>query len=140
MICMYRLIFFFSFLSFFLSMHVFAKENLINKSILCSDLLWGFEFYSSKKVKVINTDVNNKSYIRDYHYEINPKLPYINIYLINNEIKELIYSVHLETLRVDIWTMTSGGNTTRELIPRGFCKIKNISNIYKHINKLKKNN
>ena len=57
-----------------------------------------------------------------------------------NQIRDFIYSVHLKTLRVDIWTMTSGGNTTREMIPKGFCEITNISNILMHIEKLKSNN
>ena len=114
--------------------------NLVGKNILCSDLLWGFEFISSQKVKVINTDINNVTNVREYYYETNSKLPYINIYLTQNQIRDLIYSVHLKTLRVDIWTMTSGGNTTREMIPIGFCEMTNISNILTHIEKLKTNN
>ncbi len=42
-------------------------------------------------------------------------------------------------LRVDIWTMTSGGNTTREIIPKGFCEMTNINNLFIHIEKLKTN-
>ena len=45
-----------------------------------------------------------------------------------------------ETLRVDIWTMTSGGNTTREIIPKGFCEMINFSDILTHIEKLKTKN
>ena len=56
-----------------------------------------------------------------------------------NKIRNLIYSVHRKTLRVDIWTMTSGGNTTREMIPKGFCEIINISDILNHIERLKTN-
>ena len=132
------LLIFFSFI--FLIINVFADENLDGKNILCSDLLWGFEFISSQKVKVINTDINNVTNVREYYYETDPKLPYINIYLIQNQIRDLIYSVHLKTLRVDIWTMTSGGNTTREMIPIGFCEMTNISDILTHIEKLKPNN
>ena len=121
----------------FLIINVFADEDLDGKNILCSDLLWGFEFISSQKVKVINTDINNVTNVREYYYETNSKLPYINIYLTQNQIRDLIYSVHLKTLRVDIWTMTSGGNTTREMIPIGFCEMTNISNILTHIEKLK---
>ena len=132
------LLIFFSFI--FLIINVFADENLDGKNILCSDLLWGFEFISSQKVKVINTDINNVTNVREYYYETNSKLPYINIYLTQNQIRDLIYSVHLKTLRVDIWTMTSGGNTTREMIPIGFCEMTNISNILTHIEKLKTNN
>ena len=132
------LLIFFSFI--FLIINVFADENLDGKNILCSDLLWGFEFISSQTVKVINTDINKVTNVREYYYETDPKLPYINIYLIQNQIRDLIYSVHLKTLRVDIWTMTSGGNTTREMIPIGFCEMTNISNILTHIEKLKPNN
>tara|TARA_Y100000588_G_C13878663_1_gene763471 strand:+ start:124 stop:537 length:414 start_codon:yes stop_codon:yes gene_type:complete len=132
------LLIFFSFI--FLIFNVFADEDLDGKNILCSDLLWGFEFISSQKVKVINTDINNVTNVREYYYETNSKLPYINIYLTQNQIRDLIYSVHLKTLRVDIWTMTSGGNTTREMIPIGFCEMTNISNILTHIENLKTNN
>ena len=132
------LLIFFSFI--FLIFNVFADEDLDVKNILCSDLLWGFEFISSQKVKVINTDINNVTNVREYYYETNSKLPYINIYLTQNQIRDLIYSVHLKTLRVDIWTMTSGGNTTREMIPKGFCEMTNISNILTHIENLKTNN
>ena len=132
------LLIFFSFI--FLIFNVFADEDLDGKNILCSDLLWGFEFISSQKVKVINTDINKVTNVREYYYETNSKLPYINIYLTQNQIRDLIYSVHLKTLRVDIWTMTSGGNTTREMIPIGFCEMTNISNILTHIEKLKTNN
>ena len=132
------LLIFFSFI--FLIFNVFADEDLDGKNILCSDLLWGFEFISSQKVKVINTDINKVTNVREYYYETNSKLPYINIYLTQNQIRDLIYSVHLKTLRVDIWTMTSGGNTTREMIPKGFCEMTNISNILTHIENLKTNN
>ena len=121
------------------SLDISADESLIAKNILCSDLLWGFEFISPQKVKVINTDINNKTYVKEYYYENDSKLPYVNIYLMQKK-RELAYSVHLETLRVDIWTMTSGGNTTREMIPRDFCKFTNISNILDYIEKLKINN
>ena len=132
------LLIFFSFI--LLIFNVFADEDLDGKNILCSDLLWGFEFISSQKVKVINTDINNVTNVKEYYYETDSKLPYINIYLSQNQIRDLIYSVHLKTLRVDIWTMTSGGNTTREMIPIGFCEMTNISNILTHIEKLKTNN
>ena len=132
------LLIFFAF-NFFIY-NVFADEDFTGKNILCSDLLWGFEFISFQKVKVINTDINNETNVREYYYDTDSKLPYINIYLMQNQIRDLIYSVHLKTLRVDIWTMTSGGNTTREMIPKGFCEMTNISNILTHIEKLKTNN
>ncbi len=129
------LVIFFSF-SFFI-FNILANENLTGKNILCSDLLWGFEFISSQKVKVISTDINNQTNFREYYYEIDSKLPYMNIYTMQNHTKDLVYSVHIKTLRIDIWTMTSGGNTTREIIPKGFCEITNISNVLMHIKKLK---
>jgi len=36
----------------------FSKNNLSNIQLLCPTLLWGFEFISSNKVKVIKTDLN----------------------------------------------------------------------------------
>ena len=74
---------------------------------------------------------------REYYYEADSTLPFINIYLMQNQTRDLIYSIHLKTLRVDIWTMTSGGITTREIIPEGFCEVTNISNIFEYIEKLK---
>ena len=129
------------FISFvFFVFNVFAHEDLTGKNILCSELLWGFEFISSKKVIVINTDINNETNFSEYYYETDSDLPYINIYLIQNQVRDLIYSIHIKTLRVDIWTMTSGGNTTREIIPKSFCEFTNISKILMHIEKLKTNN
>ena len=124
----------------FFVFNVFAHEDLTGKNILCSKLLWGFEFISSKKVIVINTDINNETNFKEYYYETDSDLPYINIYLIQNQVRDLIYSIHIKTLRVDIWTMTSGGNTTREIIPKNFCEFTNISKILMHIEKLKINN
>ena len=137
---MKRVILFIFFSFIFFIFNVLADEDLTGKNILCSDLLWGFEFISSQKVKVINTDINNVTNVKEYYYATDSKLPYINIYLIQNQIRDLIYSIHFKSLRVDIWTMTSGGNTTREMIPKGFCEITNISNILTHIEKLKTNN
>ena len=119
------------------SSRIFAFEDLSNKKFLCTNLLWGFDFISSTKVKIINTDINNESDVREYFYETDSTLPFINIYLMQNNIKEIRYSIQRETLRVDIWTMTSGGITTREIIPEGFCEVTNISNIFEYIEKLK---
>ena len=121
----------------FFSSNIFAKEDLNGKTFFCSDLLWGFEFISPQKVKVINTDLNNKSYVKEYYYEIDSELPYVNIYLMENNLRDIIYSIHLKTLRVDIWTMTSGGITTREMIPQGFCNNTDINDILAYIKKIK---
>ncbi len=137
---MKRLILFIFSSFIFFSVNIYANEDLSGSTFICSDIFWAFEFKQSKKVKVYSTDINNETKFREFYYEISSELPYINIFLMENNIRNLIYSVHRKTLRVDIWTMTSGGNTTREIIPEYFCKIKNISNVLNHIEKLKENN
>ena len=122
----------------FFSSSIFSNENLIGKNFLCLDLLWGFEFISSDKVLVIKTNLNNETYIREYYFETDSKFKYINIFSIENAERNLIYSIHENTLRVDVWTMTSGGNTKREIIPSGFCGITDITNIFDYIQKLKR--
>ena len=92
-------------------------------------------FLSSNKVKVIGTDLNNKTKIKEYFYDIDTDLSYINIYIENN-LRDRVYSVELNTLRVDIWTMTGGG-TTREMFPEGFCEFIKINNLFSHIQSLK---
>ncbi len=130
------IVFFFVYLSFNIS----ANEDFTGRNLFCSDFLWGFEFISTNKVKVIKTDINSKSTVREYYYENDPKLFYVNIYLTpEKRIRDLVYSVYLPTLRVDVWTMTSGGITSREILPKGFCEITNISNISNYIEKLKIN-
>ena len=121
------------------SCSIFSSENLKGKNYLCSDLLWGFEFITSQKVVVINTNINNETYVNEYYYEIDSKLPYVNIFFIENNVKNIVYSIHQPTLRVDIWTMTSGGNTTREIIPEGFCEKVETRNILNFTEKLKTN-
>ena len=96
-----------------------------------------FDFISSNQVKVISTDINKNTTINDYLYFIDNELPFINIYFIEKNSKNIVYSIHQKTLRVDIWTMTSGGNTTREIIPSGFCDYVEIENISNHIEILK---
>ena len=56
-----------------------ANDDLTGKNLLCADIFWGFEFKSSKKVRVINTDINKKTSTREYFYETDSKLPYIRI-------------------------------------------------------------
>lgn len=121
----------------FFSLSVFANDNLTGKKFLCSKLLWGFEFISSDKVRVISTDINKKTTFKDYYYEIDSTLPYVNLYLSKKK-RDIILSIHYQTFRVDVWTMTSGGNTTREIIPAGFCKDIKINNMVNHIEDLKK--
>ena len=54
--------------------------------------------------------------------------------------KNAVFSIHLESLRVDIWTMTSGGITTREIIPSGFCDEVEIIDVLNYIHNKKLNN
>ena len=112
-------------------------DNLTGKKFLCSKLLWGFEFISSDKVNVISTDINNKTEVKEYYYETDFELPYVNLYLGKKNIRDIVFSIHQQTLRVDIWTMTSGGNTTREIIPEGFCEEVKINNLKDYIKELK---
>ena len=102
--------------------------------------MWGFNFFSPNQVIVIKTDFNKKTNSKEYFYEIDLELSYVNLYLIENNIRNITYSIHLNTHRVDIWTMTSGGNTTREMIPEGFCKIVKTNNILEYFESLKKSN
>ena len=114
-----------------------AADDLKGKKLLCPKLLWGFEFISSEKVNVISTNINNQTSVKQYYYEIDFELSYVNLYLSKNNTKNAVLSIHREKFRVDIWTMTSGGNTTREIIPAGFCKVVKIHNIIEYIESLK---
>ena len=128
---------FFSLFLFLFPSLVFAESDLTGKKFLCVKLLWGFEFVSSDKVNVISTDINNITYLKEYYYEKDSDLPYVNLFLTQQNIRDVVFSINNETLRVDVWTMTSGGNTTREIIPEGFCEDVNIDNLLEHIEGLK---
>ena len=114
------------------------NKDLTDKQLLCPTLLWAFEFISSNRVQVISTDLNKITTVKEYYYNVDLNLSYINIFLSENNIRDRVYSIELNTLKVNIWTMTSGGNTTREMIPQGLCKIVEVHNIYSHIESLKK--
>tara|TARA_B100001123_G_C14879591_1_gene855411 strand:+ start:56 stop:460 length:405 start_codon:yes stop_codon:yes gene_type:complete len=116
---------------------VFSSDFLKDKKFLCSRVLWGFEFISSDKVNVISTDINNITTVSEYYYEIDFELSYVNLYLNKKNRENIVFSIHDKTFRVDVWTMTSGGNTTREIIPAGFCKNIKINDIVAHIEELK---
>ena len=110
----------------------FTIKDLTNNQLLCSTLLWGFEFISSNKVKIIKTDLNKITTITEYYYDVDLNLSYINIFSSKNNIRDRVYSIELNTLRVDIWTMTGGGFTTREMFPNGLCEFVKINNyLYK---------
>ena len=121
----------------FFSFSAFANKDYTSKKLLCPTLLWGFDFVSSNKVKVIDTDINNKTKVTEYLYNTDLELSYINIFLNENNIRDRVYSIELNTLRVDIWTMTGGGFTTREMLPTGLCEFVKINNIYSYIESLK---
>ena len=115
----------------------YKKNNLSNNQLLCPTLLWGFEFISLNRVKVINTDLNNITSINEYYYEVDLELSYINIFSSKNNIRDRVYSIELNSLRVDIWTMTGGGFTSREMFPIGLCKFVEINNFLSYIENLK---
>ena len=131
-------LFIFTFLILFSSKSIsFTKNNLSNNQILCPILLWGFEFISSKRVKVINTDLNKITTINEYYYDVDLELSYINIFSSRDTVRDKVYSIELNSLRVDIWTMTGGGFTTREMFPIGLCKFVEIKNLLSYVENLK---
>ena len=107
----------------------FTKDNFSNNQLLCPSLQWGFEFISSNKVNVINTDLNKITTIKEYYYDVDLELSYINIFSSEDSIRDRVYSIELNSLRVDVWTMTGGGFTTREMFPTGLCDFVEINNI-----------
>ena len=117
--------------------YVFGANDLSGKQYLCSKLLWGFEFISPEKVNVISTDINKKTNVKEYYYEKDLELSFINLYLNQENNKNIAFSIHDRTLRVDIWAMTSGGNTLREIIPEYFCEEVQINNMIDYIESLK---
>ena len=117
----------------------FTNEDLTNKQLLCPKLFWGFEFIDPNIVRVIDTDLNKETNITEYYYDTDLELSYINIYLNENKLRDRVFSIELNTLRVDVWTMTGGGFTTREMIPIGFCKFIKTDNIFSYIENLKNN-
>ena len=114
-----------------------TKKNLSNNQLLCPTLQWGFEFFSSDRVKVINTDLNKITTINEYFYDVDLDLSFINIFSRENRIRDRVYSIELNSLRVDIWTMTGGGFTSREMFPIGLCKFVEINNFLSYIENLK---
>ena len=65
------------------------------------------------------------------------ELSYINIFSSEDSIRDRVYSIELNSLRVDIWTMTGGGFTTREMFPTGLCDFAEINDILTYIENLK---
>ena len=114
-----------------------TKINLSNNQLLCPTLLWGFEFISSNKVKVIKTDLNKITTVKEYYYDVDLDLSYINIFSSRDTIRDRVYSIEHNSLRVDVWTMTGGGFTTREMFPIGLCEFVEINNLLTYIETLK---
>ena len=114
-----------------------TNKDLTNNQLLCPSLLWGFEFISSNRVKVINTNLNKITTITEYYYDVDLNLSYINIFSSENNIRDRLYSIEINSLRVDIWTMTGGGFTTREMFPIGLCKFVKNKNLLTYIENLK---
>ena len=115
----------------------FSNKDFTNKHLLCPTLLWGFEFISSNRVKVISTDLNKITTVKEYYYNVNLNLSYINIFSSENNIRDRVYSIELNSLRVDIWAMTGGGFTTREMFPIGLCEFVKVNNLLPYIENLK---
>ena len=135
---MKKKLFIFIFLIFYSSTSIaFTKKDFSNNQLLCPKLLWGFEFISSNKVKVINTDLNKITTINEYYYDVDLELSYINIFSSENNIRDRLYSIELNSLRVDVWAMTGGGFTTREMFPIGLCEFVKINNVLSYIESLK---
>ncbi len=114
-----------------------TNQDLTNNQLLCPSLLWGFEFISSNRVKVINTNLNKITKITEYYYDVDLNLSYINIFSSKNNIRDRVYSIELNSLRVDVWTMTGGGFTTREMFPIGLCEFVEMNNLLPYIENLK---
>ena len=135
---MKKKLFIFAFLIFYSSSLIgFTKKDFLNNQLLCPQLFWGFEFISHDRVKVIATDLNKITTINKYFYNVDSELSYINIFTSENSIRDRVYSIHLNSLRVDVWTMTGGGFTTREMFPVGLCKFVEIDNFSSYIYTLK---
>ena len=137
---MKKKIFVFIFLFFYsLSSIAFTKKDFSNNQLFCPTFLSGFEFISSNRVKVINTDLNKITTINEYFYDVDLKRSYINIFSSENKIRDRVYSIELNSLRVDVWTMTGGGFTTREMFPIGFCEFVEINNFLSYFKSLRTN-
>ena len=135
---MIQKLFIFIFLLLYSSLSIaFTKNNLSNTQLLCPTLLWGFEFISSKRVKVIKTNLNGITSTNEYYYDEDLELSYINIFSNENSIRDRVYSIELNSLRVDVWAMTGGGFTTREMFPAGLCEFVKVNNFLSYVESLK---
>ena len=111
---MKKKLFIFIFLIFYSSSSIaFTKKDFSNNQLLCPKLLWGFEFISPNKVKVINTDLNKITTINEYYYDVDSELSYINIFLSENNIRDRVYSIELNSIESSLasisFTMDNAG-------------------------------
>ena len=89
--------------------------------------------------EVIETDLNKKTSVNEYFYDTDLDLSFINIFQSENNIRDRVYSIEINTLRVDVWSMTGGGFTTREMFPMGLCEFVENDDIFSQIKNLKSN-
>ncbi len=132
-----KLYFFICLIFYASSSFSFQNKDLSKNQLLCPSVLWGFEFVSPNRVKVIDTDLNRLTSTNEFFYDVDLELFYINIFSNENNIRDRKYSIELNSLRVDIWTMTGGGFTTREMFPNGKCEFVKINNLLLYIENLK---
>ncbi len=132
-----KLYFFICLIFYTSSSFSFQNKDLSKNQLLCPSVLWGFEFVSPNRVKVIDTDLNRLTSTNEFFYDVDLELFYINIFSNENNIRDRKYSIELNSLRVDIWTMTGGGFTTREMFPNGKCEFVKINNLLLYIENLK---
>ena len=79
-------------ITFFFSLPALTLPNkdFTDKQLLCPKLLWGVEFISSNRVKVIETDLNKKTSINEYFYDTDLDLSFINIFQTENNIRDRV--------------------------------------------------
>ena len=78
---MIKKLFIFIFLFIYSSSSIaLTKYDFSNNQLLCPTLLWGFEFISSNKVNVINTDLNKITSIDEYYYDVDLERSYITYF------------------------------------------------------------
>ena len=70
-----------------------TKKDFTDKQLLCPKLLWGVEFISSNRVKVIETDLNKKTSINEYFYDTDLDLSFINILPKNLLLSACVFSL-----------------------------------------------
>ena len=119
---------------------IFVTHDL-NEAIYLSDRVVFLSKAPAKVIKEIKINFarprgfksNKITTINEYYYDVDLELSYINIFSSENSIRDRVYSIELNSLRVDVWTMTGGGFTTREMFPIGLCEFVEINNVLTYI-------